>query len=76
MATGPGEEGTNVADSIVTKFATYEQYLDCQITPTDLYYLEARERTCCRVTTEDFFACRTKSWPDSWWSWATEGVER
>ena len=43
MASGTGEEGTNVADSIVTKYATYEQYLDCQITPTDLYYLEDEE---------------------------------
>lgn len=35
-----GEEGPSVADSIVTEFATYEHYLDSQITPTDLYYLE------------------------------------
>ena len=43
MASGTGEKGTNVADSIVTKYATYEQYLNCQITPTDLYYLEDEE---------------------------------
>lgn len=36
-----GEEGSNsVSDSIVTEFATYEDFLDSQITPTDLYYLE------------------------------------
>ena len=33
LATGPG-------DNIVTEFATYEDYLDSQITPTDIYYLE------------------------------------
>lgn len=41
MATG--EEGPSVADSIVTEYATYEHYLDSQITPTDLYYLEDEE---------------------------------
>jgi len=32
-------QGT-VFDSIVNEFATYEDYLDSQITETDLYYLE------------------------------------
>ena len=27
-------------DNTVTEFATYEEYLDSQITPLDLYYLE------------------------------------
>jgi hypothetical protein len=27
-------------DSAVTEFATYEDYLDSQITPIDLFYLE------------------------------------
>ena len=27
-------------DSIVTEYATYEDFLDSQITQTDLYYLE------------------------------------
>ena len=27
-------------DNIVTEFATYEDFLDSQITPLDLYYLE------------------------------------
>lgn len=31
-----------VSDSIVTEFSTYEDFLDSQITPTDLYYLEVR----------------------------------
>ena len=31
-----------VCDSIVTEFATYEDFLDSQITQTDLYYLEVR----------------------------------
>lgn len=37
------EEATHtVSDSIVTEFATYEDFLDSQITQTDLYYLEVR----------------------------------
>ena len=34
------EDTPTVADSIVTEYATYEHYLDSQITPNDLYYLE------------------------------------
>jgi hypothetical protein len=30
----------NTADSIVQEFATYEEYLDSQISAKDLYYLE------------------------------------
>ena len=38
-----GEEATHaVSDSIATEFATYEDFLDSQITSTDLYYLEVR----------------------------------
>ena len=37
-----GEEGVTAADSVVTEFDTYEDYLDSQITHTDLYYLEVR----------------------------------
>lgn len=33
-------EGRTVADSLVTEFATYSDFLDSQITPRDLYYLE------------------------------------
>ncbi|KAJ3105801.1 hypothetical protein HK100_003818 [Physocladia obscura] len=33
----------NVTDTTVTEFATYEDYLDSQITPIDLYYLEDKE---------------------------------
>lgn len=29
-------------DSIVTEYSTYEDFLDSQITPTDLYYLEVQ----------------------------------
>merc|ERR1712168_889040 len=32
-----------VADNIVTEFATYEDFLDSQITSLDLYYLEDEE---------------------------------
>ena len=33
------EQGT-VVDGIVGEFSSYEDYLDSQISPTDLYYLE------------------------------------
>ncbi|KAJ1502155.1 hypothetical protein HMI54_009312 [Coelomomyces lativittatus] len=33
----------NPPDGVVSEFATYEDYLDSQITPIDLYYLEDRE---------------------------------
>ena len=36
------DDPTTVADSIVTEYATYEHYLDAQITPNDLFYLEVR----------------------------------
>ena len=35
MADGPA-----VADTAITDFATYEDFLDSQISPIDLYYLE------------------------------------
>ena len=31
---------TQGQDNTVTEFSTYEEYLDSQITPLDLYYLE------------------------------------
>ncbi|KAI9334122.1 hypothetical protein BDR26DRAFT_867358 [Obelidium mucronatum] len=34
---------TNGGDATVTEFTTYEDYLDSQITPIDLYYLEDKE---------------------------------
>lgn len=36
------EEEAVASDNIVTEFATYEDFLDSQITPLDLYYLEVR----------------------------------
>ncbi|ORZ34011.1 hypothetical protein BCR44DRAFT_409635 [Catenaria anguillulae PL171] len=33
----------NPGDSIINEFATYEEYLDSQITPIDLFYLEDKE---------------------------------
>ena len=44
MAAGTEEASNSLADSIVTEFATYEDFLDSQITPTDLYYLEVSLR--------------------------------
>ncbi|KAI8898890.1 hypothetical protein BC833DRAFT_587930 [Globomyces pollinis-pini] len=37
------ELGNGPGDSTVTEFACYEDYLDSQITPIDLYYLEDKE---------------------------------
>ena len=37
-------EGQSALDSVATEFATYSDFLDSQITPTDLYYLEVRAR--------------------------------
>ncbi|KAJ7382897.1 hypothetical protein OS493_031955 [Desmophyllum pertusum] len=37
------EEAVGATDNIVTEFATYEDFLDSQITPLDLYYLEDEE---------------------------------
>jgi hypothetical protein len=36
------ENAAGLNDNTVTEFATYEDYLDSQITPTDLYYLEVK----------------------------------
>ena len=35
-----GDEVNQVVDGIVGEFQTYEDYLDSQISATDLYYLE------------------------------------
>ena len=49
MATGGGDTRAHGgSDSIITEFATYEDFLDSQITPRDLYYLEVSD---LRVTT-------------------------
>jgi len=34
------EDDLAISDSIVNDYDTYEDYLDSQITPTDIYYLE------------------------------------
>ena len=34
------DENVAASDNVVTEFATYEDFLDSQITPLDLYYLE------------------------------------
>ena len=48
MATSSeGDQGphSGVSDSIITEFSSYEDFLDCQITATDLYYLSYLEVT-------------------------------
>ena len=37
------DEAVGATDNIVTEFSTYEDFLDSQITPLDLYYLEDEE---------------------------------
>merc|ERR1711912_224237 len=37
------EEAPSGSDNIVTEFGTYDDFLDSQITPLDLYYLEDEE---------------------------------
>lgn len=37
------EEAVGATDNIVTEFQTYEDFLDSQITPLDLYYLEVSD---------------------------------
>lgn len=37
------EDNAQKDSTLVTEFATYEDYLDSQITPVDLYYLENKE---------------------------------
>jgi len=36
------EDGAGGHDNVVTEFNSYEEFLDSQITPLDLYYLEVR----------------------------------
>jgi len=36
------EDGASALDNVVTEFNSYEDFLDSQITPLDLYYLEVR----------------------------------
>lgn len=42
MADEAAETGHVVGDSTITEFGTYEEYLDSQITPLDLFYLEVQ----------------------------------
>ena len=52
-----GDELNNgVADNVI-EFSTYEDYLDSQITPIDLFYLEVRVRV--RDAKKE---SRTKNW--------------
>jgi len=36
------EDAAGGLDKVVTEFNSYEDFLDSQITPLDLYYLEVR----------------------------------
>jgi len=42
MSTKMEEDGAGGIDGVVTEFNTYEDFLDSQITPLDLYYLEVK----------------------------------
>ena len=37
------QESVSISDNVVTEFSTYEDFLDSQITPLDLFYLEVRK---------------------------------
>ena len=71
----------NVAtDNAIAEFNTYEEYLDSQITPLDLYYLEVINRRVvlrCLMTSRllNQSHIRIKNWPDSWWNWGTAEPE-
>ena len=51
------EEGASGADNIVTEFATYEDFLDSQITSLDLYYLEVSVCIFCRSVESYYCFC-------------------
>jgi hypothetical protein len=60
-------------DSTVTEFATYEEYLDSQITPLDLYYLEVTTTLYKREKiSASFPMIRTRNSLGNWWNWVTE----
>lgn len=40
MDTSEGQVAAGHHDTSIAEFSTYEEYLDSQITPVDLYYLE------------------------------------
>ena len=77
-STEQGETGVHggVSDSIVTEFSTYEDFLDSQITPTDLYYLEVSDGYDVLMILINAHYVRTKSLLVSWWSSATEEAGR
>lgn len=37
------QESVSASDNVVTEFSTYEDFLDSQITPLDLFYLEVKQ---------------------------------
>jgi len=41
------EDAAGGIDNVVTEFNNYEDFLDSQITPLDLYYLEVRMFISC-----------------------------
>ena len=61
-----GEPESSRGDSVVTEFATYEDFLDSQITPTDLYYLEVSWLFTETIQKLIFFACECAS---AKWRW-------
>ena len=73
-------QGT-VVDGIVGEFSTYEDYLDSQITDTDLFYLEAR-RCPARAHRSPALLrgaralIRMRNSRDNLWSWGTGVRER
>ena len=64
------DEDTVLRDGLVGEFATYEDYLDSQISSTDIYYLEdedlARQLVVCNCWpfSQMFVSCRYSSIPE------------
>lgn len=69
------DEDLPAAADIVMKYATYEEFLDSQVTRLDLSYLEVREKfnSSDRSMQLD---CRMKSWLDNWLNWVIEAAEK
>ena len=71
VAVNMEDEAPSGTDNVVNEFATYEAFLDSQITQTDLYYLEVGEHLIhlSNVRILECLICfdrRMKSWRDNW----------
>ena len=71
--------GVKASDVVANEYATYEDFLDSQISPVDLYYLEvrlARGYSANTLTHNNNNTRRTRSLRGSSWSWDTVAQAR